>query len=320
MIFESASADGRCITCRAAHKNAKLEKATKGVENTGNGSNVAGQVRPYAMPIAVGVVLLSLLVGAYFIWQRYYTEEGRLRAVVAEYLDLEGGQESIEAFEYLTPESQKIGLEDWIELRQAIIGRKDSIVDVVLLSGAHAKVALFNGANTYSTTWRKVGGKWKRAYYEDNKQALERRFNLSSTVNEFELIDASYIWEIDKSNLTRQLLYRPQLKFRVRNTGANSIDRLEFRVHFVNQSANTIFSEASEYAIGSNDIPLEPQRISQYFFITSSIGFDLSETQGNDVARIEEVLKQKRSAIRPRIYFRTTPNGDWKPYEIQFQP
>ena len=330
VIYRAASKEGLCRRCRGSIETplTTVEVETKASLSSERDQKQFKFNKPnlFASALLALVAATSISYFGYQFWYENHTEEGRLRSTVKEYLSLSNQDEIVESFEYLTPLSKKMTLEKWVEDRQSARNSQDEISGIVLLSDDRAKVALqTEGLGLYSTTWIKVDNNWRRAFYEDNKEKLDRKLKINLSIEglsgapEFTLQDVILVWSTSKSNLSRQLLYRPELKFSVHNTSkSKAIDHLEFKAQFINSTTMSIFSEVSEYAIGSSDLPLKPGMTSQVFFMTSSIGFDITESIVQNPDALAQKMLSKRSEIMPQLYYRTSRRGEWLDYQLQF--
>lgn len=86
----------------------------------------------------------------------------------------------------------------------------------------------------------------------------------------FEITSLSAKWE--ENQFTSKKLYVPTLKFSVKNTGNASADKVTVRCTFIDQDTHEIWSEETEYVVGSSDSSLMPD-YSKKAIVYSSIGY-----------------------------------------------
>lgn len=164
-----------------------------------------------------------------------------------------------------------------------------------------------------TSTWKFINNDWYRAYIEDRE--VDRKVVSNSPENiEFKLEEYHYNWDISDSLLSSKKLYRPEVRFRIKNTGAQPIESLQFKVQFL-EKGKGIFSTESEYAISSLDIPLKEGELSETFFMKSSIGLDVNSLPLNDIYL--KGVKKVTDNIYPVIYYKSTFDSEWEKYSIE---
>lgn len=67
-------------------------------------------------------------------------------------------------------------------------------------------------------------------------------------------------------------LYTPYLKLNVKNLGSNSVSRITVKVVFYNEAEKSVWSEESDYLVGSSDDPLRAG-YSKTSYVRSSVGY-----------------------------------------------
>ena len=218
------------------------------------------------------------------------------------------------ALSILTPFSQNHkNIEQWKEIiNEDSAPQEDKIHAVRLKKGNKvAIVVVRNTVNTifgskvskYKQTWKLINKKWYRAYFEDKE--------IDDKVNEisFELEKFEYYWDFSSS------IYRPEIKFQVRNKGHKEIKYLQFKVQFLEVGKNEIFAEASSYAISSSDLPLKKNFLSNLFFLKSSIGFNVGKlSKALQYLLIDKIKKQKNN-IYPVLYYKIDYGSQWIVYK-----
>ena len=232
------------------------------------------------------------------------------------------------SFGLLTPNSRKNY--SWDIWEKFIISSSNIIEDEIhtikiktngttALLGITQTGSTSSGVRGYLQTWELIEGVWYRAHFQDNPNtglALIQPEKHEENKDTFVIIKLKEKWDIQKTQLSSQVLYRPELSFSVLNTSTNLIKELYFKVQWIEIENNRVFSSDNVYAISTSDIPLKPEFESETFFFKSNIGLEITNEfmqglSGDSSNTYVQNLLNHSKKYKPTLFYKVNGMSQW---------